>query len=251
MIGTSTPTVRRRVSPYSSTIGVVTMRASLSAASRPSDSFVFVSPDNVCSPFSTGASKGSCCDPKSSAEISSPRVRRPLGVKRSSNRVQPVVTRTRSIPLGTGAASSVCVSEICAHNAGGAVDRSDTAAARRQQQRRAAVPSGKCDVGTSGCMGRKVIIGAQDHQLHPHDIVTHAALPNVPWQLTGNHWLALPCIHPADGSIYAVGMLHRGARAAVEFAGSAGFVNGDGPPLLKPVIEIDGVVQDLSAGTMA
>jgi len=69
--------------------------------------------------------------------------------------------------------------------------------------------------------------------------------------MTGNHWLALPCIHPADGSIHAVGMLHRGARASVEFAGSPGFVNGDGPPLLKPVIEIDGVVQDLSAGTMA
>ena len=83
-----------------------------------------------------------------------------------------------------------------------------------------------------------------------HAFVTHTALPNVPWQLTGNHWLALPCIHPADGAIYAVGVLHRGARAAVEFAGSAGFVDGDGPPLLKPVIEIDGVVQDLSAGTM-
>ena len=81
--------------------------------------------------------------------------------------------------------------------------------------------------------------------------MTHTALPNVPWQLTGNHWLALPCIHPADGAIYAVGVLHRGARAAVEFAGSAGFVDGDGPPLLKPLIEIDGVVQDLSAGTMA
>jgi hypothetical protein len=83
-----------------------------------------------------------------------------------------------------------------------------------------------------------------------HAFVTHTALPNVPWQLTGNHWLALPCIHPADGAIYAVGVLHRGARAAVEFAGSAGFVDGEGPPLLKPVIEIDAVVQDLSAGTM-
>ena len=100
-------------------------------------------------------------------------------------------------------------------------------------------------------MGRKVIIGAHGQQLLPHANVTHAALPNVPWQLTGNHWLALPCIHPADGSIHAVSMLHRGARSAVEFAGSAGFVNGDGAPLLKPVIEIDGVVQDLSAGTMA
>ncbi|MDB4890179.1 MAG: hypothetical protein JWL61_2034 [Gemmatimonadetes bacterium] len=83
-----------------------------------------------------------------------------------------------------------------------------------------------------------------------HAFVTHTPLPNVPWQLTGNHWLALPCIHPADGSIYAIGVLHRGARAAVEFAGSAGFVDGEGPALLKPVIEIDGIVQDLSAGTM-
>src|SRR4051812_49401669 len=73
----------------------------------------------------------------------------------------------------------------------------------------------------SGCMWPKVIIGAHGLQLSPHDIVTHVALPNVPWQLTGNHWLALPCIHPADGAIHAVGMLHRGARAAVELAGSA------------------------------
>ena len=81
--------------------------------------------------------------------------------------------------------------------------------------------------------------------------MTHTPLPNVPWQLTGNHWLALPCIHPADGSIHAVGMLHRGARAAVEFAGAPNFVDGEGAPLLKPVVSIDGVVQDLSAGTMA
>ncbi|MES2179248.1 MAG: hypothetical protein V4550_15415 [Gemmatimonadota bacterium] len=81
--------------------------------------------------------------------------------------------------------------------------------------------------------------------------VTHTALPNVPWQLTGNHWLSLPCIHPADGSVHAIGMLHRGARASVEFAGGAGFLDGGAPPLLKPVIEIDGVRQDLSAGTMA
>jgi hypothetical protein len=80
--------------------------------------------------------------------------------------------------------------------------------------------------------------------------VTHTAVPNVPWQLTGNHWLAIPCIHPADGSIHAVGTLHRGARAAVEFAGGPDFVDGSAPPLFKPVIEIDGIVQDLTAGTM-
>jgi hypothetical protein len=81
--------------------------------------------------------------------------------------------------------------------------------------------------------------------------VTPTALPAVPWQLTGNHWLALPCIHPADGAIHVVGMLHRGARAAVEFAGSPDFADGRGTPLLKPVLEIDGVAQDLSSGTMA
>jgi hypothetical protein len=81
--------------------------------------------------------------------------------------------------------------------------------------------------------------------------VTHIALPNVPWQLTGNHWLAIPCIHPADGSIHAIGVVHRGARAAVEFAGGAGFVDGAAPALLKPIIEIDGQAHDLSGGTMA
>ena len=81
--------------------------------------------------------------------------------------------------------------------------------------------------------------------------MTHNALPTVPWQLTGNHWLAIPCIHPADGSVHALGVVHRGARAAVEFAGGADFVDGRAPALLKPIVEIDGRVYDLSAGTMA
>lgn len=80
--------------------------------------------------------------------------------------------------------------------------------------------------------------------------MTHSALPAVPWQLTGNHWLAIPCIHPADGAIHAVSMLHRGARAAVEFAGSADFVDGRGDALLRPIVEIDGVVHELARATM-
>jgi hypothetical protein len=99
-------------------------------------------------------------------------------------------------------------------------------------------------------MGAKVIIGAHPHQLR-RIAVTRFALPSVPWQLTGNHWLALPCIHPANGSVHMVGTLHRGARAAVELAGSADFMSGTGDALLAPVVEIDGVEQDLSAGTMA
>ena len=57
--------------------------------------------------------------------------------------------------------------------------------------------------------------------------------PRVPWQVTGNHWLSLPCIHPADGAVFAVGFLHRGTRSAIEFAGAPGFVEGEGPPLLR------------------
>ena len=57
--------------------------------------------------------------------------------------------------------------------------------------------------------------------------------PRVPWQVTGNHWLSLPCIHPADGAVFAVGFLHRGTRSAIEFAGAPGFAEGEGPPLLR------------------
>ncbi|MGI8618005.1 MAG: hypothetical protein ACR2L6_02810, partial [Gemmatimonadaceae bacterium] len=58
--------------------------------------------------------------------------------------------------------------------------------------------------------------------------------PGIPWQLTGNHWLSLPCIHPADGSLHAIGMLHRDARGATEFAGGPDFLSGGVAPLYKP-----------------
>lgn len=75
--------------------------------------------------------------------------------------------------------------------------------------------------------------------------------PQIAWQLTGNHWLAIPCIHPADGSIRAVGMLHRGARAAVEFAGSADFTAGSGEPLLAPAVRVNGERRSLAESGMA
>ena len=58
--------------------------------------------------------------------------------------------------------------------------------------------------------------------------------------------MALPCIHPADASIRAVGVLHRGARAAIEFAGAATFADGSGPALARPSIDIAGVRHELS-----
>lgn len=80
---------------------------------------------------------------------------------------------------------------------------------------------------------------------------TLAPLPSVQWQVTGNHWLSLPCIHPHDGAIHAVGLLHRGARSAVEFAGAEGFVDGQGPALARPVIRVDGVEVELARAGIA
>jgi hypothetical protein len=80
---------------------------------------------------------------------------------------------------------------------------------------------------------------------------TPRTLPPVPWQITGNHWLTLPCIHPADASVHAIALLHRGSRSAVEFAGGPDFVDGTAPALLKPTLEIDGTRHELSSGQMA
>jgi hypothetical protein len=71
-------------------------------------------------------------------------------------------------------------------------------------------------------------------------------VPQVPWQVTGNHWIALPCVHPADGSLHALGAISRTARAAIEVAGSADFLTGEGPPLVSPVIRINGEVRELA-----
>lgn len=78
-----------------------------------------------------------------------------------------------------------------------------------------------------------------------------APLPAVSWQLTGNHWFALPCIHPHDGAIHAVGLLHRGARSAVEFAGGAEFVDGRAPALARPVIRVNGELLELARAGIA
>ena len=58
-------------------------------------------------------------------------------------------------------------------------------------------------------------------------------IPPVRWQVTGNHWISLPCIHAETGAVHALGLLHRAARSGVEFAGDPGFVDGQGPPLFS------------------
>jgi hypothetical protein len=96
--------------------------------------------------------------------------------------------------------------------------------------------------------------GVDEDRLYPPAfsfVRVFVQIPLVPWQLTGNHWLSLPCINPADGAVHAVGVLHRGARAAIEFAGSEGFAMGTGVPLFGPVLRVDGVAQALAAEGIA
>lgn len=76
-------------------------------------------------------------------------------------------------------------------------------------------------------------------------------VPKTPWQVTGNHWLSVPCIHPADASIHLIGAVHAGLRGAVEFAGNAGFLAGIAEPLVRIVIEIDGTRAVLGAEGIA
>ncbi len=81
--------------------------------------------------------------------------------------------------------------------------------------------------------------------------MTIVAPPRIPWQITGNHWLSLPCIHPADGAVHALGVVHRGARAAIEIAGGAGFLGGGEPALLRPTVTVNGRTVPLGAEGMA
>ena len=62
------------------------------------------------------------------------------------------------------------------------------------------------------------------------------ALPGVPWQITGNHWVTLPCIHPRDASIHSIGVVHAQSRGAIEFTGGADYIDGAAPPLMSITI---------------
>lgn len=74
--------------------------------------------------------------------------------------------------------------------------------------------------------------------------------PSIPWQVTGNHWITLPCIHPVDASIHLVGVVHAGARSAIELAGSDRFLESDGPALMALRVTIDGVERQIGSERM-
>lgn len=58
-------------------------------------------------------------------------------------------------------------------------------------------------------------------------------------------------MHPADGSIHAIGLLSQAHRGAVEFAGGSDFENGSGVPLLRLAFEANGEALELAASRMA
>ncbi|HVD62351.1 MAG TPA: hypothetical protein VNC11_15880 [Gemmatimonadaceae bacterium] len=74
--------------------------------------------------------------------------------------------------------------------------------------------------------------------------------PGIPWQVTGNHWLCLPCIHPVDASIHLAGVVHAASRGAIEFAGNPQFAQGGGPPLVALAISVDGNPRPIGAEGM-
>ena len=82
-------------------------------------------------------------------------------------------------------------------------------------------------------------------------MISSTPIPPVPWQITGNHWVAVPCIHPADGAIHALGVLHRGSRSAVEFAGDGDFASGRWPALASPELQVNGEPVPLAEGALA
>jgi len=75
--------------------------------------------------------------------------------------------------------------------------------------------------------------------------------PAIPWQITGNHWVALPCVHPADGSLHCVGVVSHALRGAIELAGASGFAAGTAPALLRVSVEVDGTATEIGGERMA
>src|SRR5687767_5088345 len=57
------------------------------------------------------------------------------------------------------------------------------------------------------------------------------------WEVTANHYCAIPMIGRIDGAIHSVNILHRGALGLVEWSGED---RADKRPLLKPRFQIDG-----------
>jgi hypothetical protein len=74
--------------------------------------------------------------------------------------------------------------------------------------------------------------------------------PPIPWQVTGNHWISIPCIHPVNASIHLIGAVNARTRSAVELAGARDFLAGEGQALAKIEMTVNGKRESLGAGGM-
>ena len=68
-------------------------------------------------------------------------------------------------------------------------------------------------------------------------------MQTIDWELTANHYLAVPMIATTTGAIHSVTALHRAGNGLIEWAGSADRVT----PLLHPAVSVDGNVVQLNA----
>src|SRR5687768_12223880 len=245
--------------PRSKRTGTVERRASASTRTSPSDSSkpgVLASDrSRVC----TGASPGRSSTPREGDENAAPSGTRSddvapaaSDVYRSSKPSMRPCTVTRNVPPRRTSASSPATPIHCACTDDGRATARARPAARSERARdgrgRRGTASG---AGVDGGRSGSARLRRAPRSKHTTAPVSIAPPPSVPWQFTGNHWLTLPCIHPADGGIHAVGVLHRGARAAVEFAGAPDFLAGGGPALLRPFVELDGGRRELAAEGVA
>src|SRR6185437_15633859 len=248
---TTTPSVRRLVRPYCRMTGAVTTRAFAAATTFPRERLKLDNPDSERIAASAGARLGTAL--ASSAFVASvaamlrglPAASVPEP-SNSSQRVNDVRKRIPSAPRGNAEASVArLVVDWAAEQSGNSqAIRSALDRMRCRTGNRCLASCGVCDPSCGLSFGQ---FANKDNP----SLVTPLPPPPIPWQMTGNHWLALPCIHPGDASIHAVGVLHRAARAAIEFAGGAEFADGGAPPLARPTIDIDGVRHELSNVPMA
>lgn len=65
------------------------------------------------------------------------------------------------------------------------------------------------------------------------------------WEVTGNHYLAVPCLSVRDGGIHRLNVLHRGALGLVEWASARDAASEEGGPLLGPELREAGRVLEL------
>jgi hypothetical protein len=70
-----------------------------------------------------------------------------------------------------------------------------------------------------------------------------------PWELTGNHYLALPWIGPADGTVHGLNVLHRGMASLVSWT-AARDPDPGGVPFLRLRVTANGAELPLVGGTV-